>query len=263
MRFFLIQSTGELEAAVITLLSGVKGRVYDFSNDQCRQRNRHIVNIFKMNDMYTWKGEQSSKLFIFQRILSFKLVLSINYNPKYQWMRLVLRFLLVSYIRDSLIPPVNNKYNRKVYRLFCESQYSQLFPYAQLIEIQKESVNRLNPRYLTLIKVVNTPVKCILKGLKNWVLQYLWMGKGRTTDNICIERFWRSAKVERVYLNAYQSIGELTTDVNDYIKFYNHKRFHQMLDYKKPMDVHQERIRRRLFKMFYIINFKKLSEVLG
>ena len=33
-------------------------------------------------------------------------------------------------------------------------------------------------------------------------------------DNSCIERFWRSAKVERIYLNAYQSIGELTTDVD-------------------------------------------------
>jgi putative transposase len=28
-------------------------------------------------------------------------------------------------------------------------------------------------------------------------------GKGRATDNICIERFWRSAKVEKIYLNEY------------------------------------------------------------
>jgi hypothetical protein len=34
-------------------------------------------------------------------------------------------------------------------------------------------------------------------------------GKGRATDNICIERFWRSAKCERIYLNEYQSISEL------------------------------------------------------
>jgi putative transposase len=68
-------------------------------------------------------------------------------------------------------------------------------------------------------------------------------GKGRATDNICIERFWRSAKCERIYLNAYQSIGELITDVDDYIEFYNHRRFHQTLDYKKPMDVYQESIK--------------------
>ena len=68
-------------------------------------------------------------------------------------------------------------------------------------------------------------------------------GRGRATDNICIERFWRSAKVERIYLNAYQSIGELITDMDDYIEFYNHRRFHQTLDYKKPMDVYQESIK--------------------
>jgi len=68
-------------------------------------------------------------------------------------------------------------------------------------------------------------------------------GKGRATDNICIERFWRSAKCERIYLNAYQSIGELITDMDDYIEFYNHRRFHETLDYKKPMDVYQESIK--------------------
>jgi putative transposase len=68
-------------------------------------------------------------------------------------------------------------------------------------------------------------------------------GRGRATDNICIERFWRSAKVERIYLNAYQSIGDLTTNVDDYIEFYNHRRFHETLDYKKLMDVCQESIK--------------------
>jgi putative transposase len=68
-------------------------------------------------------------------------------------------------------------------------------------------------------------------------------GKGRATDNICIERFWRSAKCERIYLNAYQSIGELITDVDDYIEFYNHRRFHETLDYKKPMNMYQESIK--------------------
>jgi len=54
---------------------------------------------------------------------------------------------------------------------------------------------------------------------------------------------WRSAKCERIYLNEYQSIGELVTDVDDYIEFYNHRRFHGTLDYKKLMDVYQESIK--------------------
>jgi len=64
-------------------------------------------------------------------------------------------------------------------------------------------------------------------------------GKGRATDNICIERFWRSAKVERIYLNEYNSIKELKEDVKDYMEFYNYKRFHETLEYQKPMTVYR------------------------
>ncbi len=60
-------------------------------------------------------------------------------------------------------------------------------------------------------------------------------GKGRATDNIAIERFWRSAKVERIYLNQYNTIKELKEDVSDYMDFYNYRRFHETLEYKKPM----------------------------
>jgi putative transposase len=68
-------------------------------------------------------------------------------------------------------------------------------------------------------------------------------GKGRATDNICIERFWRSAKCERIYLNEYFSIKELTEDVADYIEFYNHRRFHETLNYQKPMAFYLENLK--------------------
>ena len=66
-------------------------------------------------------------------------------------------------------------------------------------------------------------------------------GKGRATDNIAIERFWRSAKYENIYIQEYKTIRELKNGVNEYIAFYNHKRFHQSLKYKKPMDVYNYR----------------------
>ena len=73
--------------------------------------------------------------------------------------------------------------------------------------------------------------------------------KGRATDNIAIERFshreckaqGRSAKVERIYLNEYNSIKELKEDIKNYINFYNYRRFHQTLDYKRPMEVYDEK----------------------
>ncbi len=60
------------------------------------------------------------------------------------------------------------------------------------------------------------------------------------TDNIYIKRFWRSAKVERIYLNQYNTIKELKEDLSSYIDFYNHRRFHETLNYKKPMNVYFE-----------------------
>jgi len=63
-------------------------------------------------------------------------------------------------------------------------------------------------------------------------------GKGRATDNICIERFWRSAKVEKIYLNEYERVSTLKSDVSDYMEFYNYRRFHETLKYKKPMNVY-------------------------
>jgi len=65
-------------------------------------------------------------------------------------------------------------------------------------------------------------------------------GKGRATDNIAIERFWRSAKVERIYLNEYNTIKELKEDVSDYMEFYNYRRFHETLRYKKPMNIYYD-----------------------
>ena len=68
-------------------------------------------------------------------------------------------------------------------------------------------------------------------------------GVGRATDNIVIERFWRSAKVERIYLNQYNTIKELKEDVTDYMQFYNYRRFHETLEYKKPMNVYYESLK--------------------
>ncbi len=68
-------------------------------------------------------------------------------------------------------------------------------------------------------------------------------GKGRATDNICIERFWRSAKVEKIYLNEYDRVSTLKSDVADYMEFYNHRRFHETLNYKKPMNVYFESLK--------------------
>jgi putative transposase len=63
-------------------------------------------------------------------------------------------------------------------------------------------------------------------------------GKGRCTDNIYIERFWRSFKREEFYLNEYGSVNELKKAICAYIEFYNQRRWHQSLGYKTPAEVY-------------------------
>lgn len=63
-------------------------------------------------------------------------------------------------------------------------------------------------------------------------------GKGRATDNIFTERFWRSLKYEEVYLNEYASPREARRGIGSYIDFYNHERPHQALGYMTPAEAY-------------------------
>ena len=53
-------------------------------------------------------------------------------------------------------------------------------------------------------------------------------GKGRALDNIYIERFWKSIKYEKIYLNPPNGGLDLYQMVNEYIEFYNTKRRHKI-----------------------------------
>ncbi len=46
-------------------------------------------------------------------------------------------------------------------------------------------------------------------------------GKGRYSDNIFIERLWRTVKYEEVYLKAYSGGREAKAGIDDYFRFYN------------------------------------------
>lgn len=76
--------------------------------------------------------------------------------------------------------------------------------------------------------------------LHEWRIKISMAGKGRCTDNIYIERFWRSFKCEKFYLNEYKSVKELRKAIGAYIEFYNQKRGHQSLGYKTPAEVYFE-----------------------
>ena len=65
-------------------------------------------------------------------------------------------------------------------------------------------------------------------------------GVGRATDNICIERFWRTIKYEEIYLNEYKNIKALNRAIEKYMNSYNKKRLHSAIGYQTPNEVYYQ-----------------------
>ena len=63
-------------------------------------------------------------------------------------------------------------------------------------------------------------------------------GKGSYSDNLFIERLWRTVKYEEVYLKAYHDGSEARAALADYFRFYNNQRPPQGLGYRTPAAVY-------------------------
>lgn len=66
-------------------------------------------------------------------------------------------------------------------------------------------------------------------------------GRGRALDNVFIERLWRSLKYEDLYLHDYSNTSALRNGMTKYFEFYNHRRYHQALNYQTPAEVYFNR----------------------
>jgi len=77
--------------------------------------------------------------------------------------------------------------------------------------------------------------------LKTYKITISMNGKGRSIDNIAIERFFRTLKYDNIYINDYTNNKELREGIDRFMDFYNFNRFHSALDYKKPMEVYQNK----------------------
>ncbi len=62
--------------------------------------------------------------------------------------------------------------------------------------------------------------------------------KGRSIDNIVIERFWRTIKYENIYPSSYSNMKEARTGIKEYIDTYNAERLHSSLDYSTPDEIY-------------------------
>ena len=61
-----------------------------------------------------------------------------------------------------------------------------------------------------------------------------WRGDLGFCHNVFVERVWRSAKYERIYLKAYDGVAAARADIADYFNWYNTERPHSSLDRITP-----------------------------
>jgi putative transposase len=71
--------------------------------------------------------------------------------------------------------------------------------------------------------------------------------KGRSIDNIAIERFWRTLKYEDIYPSSYTNIKEAKVGIGEYIDIYNKERLHSALDYLTPDEAYYKGANNRCY----------------
>jgi putative transposase len=76
--------------------------------------------------------------------------------------------------------------------------------------------------------------------LKNNDIDISMDGKGRATDNIWIERFWRTIKRGYIYLYPATDGLMLFKGIEKYINYYNSQRRHSAIFNKKPQEYYYE-----------------------
>jgi putative transposase len=74
--------------------------------------------------------------------------------------------------------------------------------------------------------------------LKNEGIRQSMDGKGRRVDNVVIERWFRSLKIEHIYPYEYQAPRELRTGIGKYVNEYNFERSHQIHGYQTSSQVY-------------------------
>ena len=62
--------------------------------------------------------------------------------------------------------------------------------------------------------------------------------KGRSIDNIAIERFWRTLKYENLYPSSYKNMSEANLGIREYIDTYNNERLHSSIGYITPNEAY-------------------------
>ena len=110
-------------------------------------------------------------------------------------------------------------------------------------------------------EIINSDQGCQFTGdawvgaVRQYGIQISMDGKGRWADNVHIERLWRTIKYELVYLYSFDTVQQIREALDDYIAFYNARRYHSKLNYHTPNAVFFKKTipsKKDLFDSFFI-----------
>ena len=107
------------------------------------------------------------------------------------------------------------------------------------VEVLDEALSQRRPEIFNTDQGVQFTSRIFTNRLEAAGVKISMDGKGRALDNVFVERLWWSVKYEHVYLHDYATVRLLQAGLGNYLKFFNHERRHQSLDYQTPWDVYR------------------------
>jgi putative transposase len=105
------------------------------------------------------------------------------------------------------------------------------------VEALEEALRKGRPEIFNTDQGAQFTSESFIGLLERYGIRISMDGKGRYSDNLFIERLWRTVKYEEVYLKAYQDGRDARIGISDYFRFYNTERHHQALGYRTPTEV--------------------------
>lgn len=109
----------------------------------------------------------------------------------------------------------------------------------QVIACLKRALSRQKPEIINSDQGGQFTNPDYLRLLEQGGIRVSMDGKGQCLDNARTERFFRSLKDERVYVQEYESPRELRKMIGSYIQIYNNNRPHLALEGKSPADIYR------------------------
>ena len=136
MKFYFIRSSGELEAAIVSIANGYSGLIFDFSTKDTKAKNKKILDIFKELNIRSYSPPKKiEKIMIIIAILLRSMVISLNSYEKSKLMDKIYIIFNVFFIRDALVPRASGS---EYINLFCEKKFKLYYPLSRCIELSDD-----------------------------------------------------------------------------------------------------------------------------